>query len=1063
MASRNAYVPPSSSTVKEYMQSRCIFQKPNFAIVVDGFRYVKPFKQLLYIAEEELLAPSAKEKALLSLPPYTRLPPSNGSHSLQNHQGKNEDTELFCISQADPHASLSELFCASPSFPVSGSSPKPSATDSRAFPVLSVLGNVTKEKHPLVLYFLSHFHSDHYTGISPTWHHGMIYCSEGTAAMVHSQLGVEAKFLYPLKMNQTYKGRLLFKDDGPAENETVLTPVETESTYREGEEERVKAKVADAKICVSLLEQHATTDEEFVVRMISSNHCPGAVMFLFYSPAFGGYLLHTGDFRFNGGRSMSPPYPQHSLGRPHQKRRHRKSSEPSPTSGITDREERSCDHVKRRLPSSSAYEEVYMGDDELLRAVSGKVKTLFLDNTFCAPAYVFPTQREVSRILIDLITSLFYSAAEQQRQYLQSMGDSISSSASPRKVYHIGVLIGSYTIGKERIALEVQHAFPVKQVKEGDEAKGTRVRMTTTETNHSSMVSPAFNESGLSGLLPIITSPSKLDMLIGMRFFESHFSSWGDHVNDVAGLTESSSPSIDVSSAAEGPCSVNTHSNPCAEWERSDLPSSSSNLKKVEEIKDNQSEKRIQSVSSSTASFRVFQPSLREPVDVAECLGRRSPPRRSPESEAKVFRALFQESNEEKEEQCSEKGIESLVECHLTVMLVPMSSIGYVTMRDAVQPFYAQNSPKTTHDGTRRQFSRSSNGIESSAAVNIGSKRQRESPSSVLTNVKEEFSKCEDAHPRKSFSGTVGLLPLESGIRLNLTAFDHVVAVEPTGFAKKVKKSVIGSSVTRISLPYSEHCSFQEMVNFVGFVNPEKVVPTVDVGQYKKYESLFLEKAPRLVPQYSAVPLTRMFMMQRSHHGKEQEDKCSEPGVDSASPLSSRTETDAKHNGEFSSSVSSSFISKTMKPAALATSFNLERRKMAEESEQGGQRSGLSPPPEVPTRPPRPPPFFLSLKENNPQKQKGLLSSEKVIRRNVAHLPERKSHQRVSPTGASIPEVSDTIPSSPPIPHTSSFFNEGTVLISISSSRSPSRETNGSDDIVFMKTGKRAFSISDDE
>jgi hypothetical protein len=96
-------------------------------------------------------------------------------------------------------------------------------------------------------FFLSHFHSDHYGGITSTWDSGTIYCSLVTANLVSQQLGVDRRFLHPLPL---------------------LTPVVIESQRR-----------------------------PVTVTVLDANHCPGAVMFLFQ---VGNYsILHVGDFRWN--------------------------------------------------------------------------------------------------------------------------------------------------------------------------------------------------------------------------------------------------------------------------------------------------------------------------------------------------------------------------------------------------------------------------------------------------------------------------------------------------------------------------------------------------------------------------------------------------------------------------------------------------------------------------------------------------------------------------------------------------------------------------------------------
>lgn len=37
------------------------------------------------------------------------------------------------------------------------------------------------------IHFLTHFHSDHYEGLSPLWDYGKIYCSYMTKKFIHSK------------------------------------------------------------------------------------------------------------------------------------------------------------------------------------------------------------------------------------------------------------------------------------------------------------------------------------------------------------------------------------------------------------------------------------------------------------------------------------------------------------------------------------------------------------------------------------------------------------------------------------------------------------------------------------------------------------------------------------------------------------------------------------------------------------------------------------------------------------------------------------------------------------
>ncbi|KYQ88197.1 DNA repair metallo-beta-lactamase domain-containing protein [Tieghemostelium lacteum] len=92
-------------------------------------------------------------------------------------------------------------------------------------------------------YFLTHFHSDHYVGITKTWNFGNIYCSKETSNLIDLRIGVDKKWIIVMPWNT-------WVDVGGVQ-----------------------------------------------VAYLDANHCPGAAMILFHIGDE--YILHTGDFRYN--------------------------------------------------------------------------------------------------------------------------------------------------------------------------------------------------------------------------------------------------------------------------------------------------------------------------------------------------------------------------------------------------------------------------------------------------------------------------------------------------------------------------------------------------------------------------------------------------------------------------------------------------------------------------------------------------------------------------------------------------------------------------------------------
>ncbi|KOS45983.1 hypothetical protein ACN38_g3050 [Penicillium nordicum] len=230
-------------------------------------------------------------------------------------------------------------------------------------------------------YFLSHFHSDHYIGLSKSWCHGPIYCSRPTANLVRQQLRVDPKWVVDLEFEFT-------------------TEVPETGGVR--------------------------------VTMIHANHCPGSSLFVFEKSSGNGpnannqRVLHCGDFR------ASPAQVQHPLLRP------------NVTNQVTGKPRQQ--HIDK----------------------------CYLDTTYLSPKYGFPAQEDVITACSELCVRLNEEAGVRADAGKNGagglMGKFISAATGSNTIQNkpsntggrLLVVIGTYSIGKERICMGIARALGSK-------------------------------------------------------------------------------------------------------------------------------------------------------------------------------------------------------------------------------------------------------------------------------------------------------------------------------------------------------------------------------------------------------------------------------------------------------------------------------------------------------------------------------------------------------------------------------------------------------------------------
>jgi DNA cross-link repair 1A protein len=230
-------------------------------------------------------------------------------------------------------------------------------------------------------YFLSHFHSDHYIGLTSSWSHGPIYCSRVTANLVKQQLKVDAKWVVSLNFEE-----------------------EIEVPNTKG----VK------------------------VTMIPANHCPGSSLFLFEKVIGKGKdpkvqrILHCGDFR------ACKAHLQHPLLMPN------------------------------------------IVDEITKKSRQQRIDICYLDTTYLNPKYAFPCQEEVIQACANLCVNLNKYSHEDllssdsvigdshMKAFLRQNNTTSTVSNTPQNPGRLLVVVGTYSIGKERICIGIAKALNSK-------------------------------------------------------------------------------------------------------------------------------------------------------------------------------------------------------------------------------------------------------------------------------------------------------------------------------------------------------------------------------------------------------------------------------------------------------------------------------------------------------------------------------------------------------------------------------------------------------------------------
>lgn len=246
------------------------------------------------------------------------------------------------------------------------------------------------------IFFLTHFHSDHYRGLTRNFTQGPIYCSTITANLARQQFRIGSQ-LRELPLGKR-----------------MPVPGARPRTY---------------------------------VTLLDANHCAGAVMFLF--EVYPGLKPFPDDQtawqsrpevrrkRKRKGIALFFKPTEKANGAVAKHAELKKNLEPLPTEVHDAAEAGRNKEISLHVGDFRALPEEMAGENgSVTRCLKGhRVQNLYLDTTYCGPQYVFPSQQEVLGYVEKYI-----------KEILSKRGCSVL------------IYIGTYSIGKEKVLVRVSRA-----------------------------------------------------------------------------------------------------------------------------------------------------------------------------------------------------------------------------------------------------------------------------------------------------------------------------------------------------------------------------------------------------------------------------------------------------------------------------------------------------------------------------------------------------------------------------------------------------------------------------